>query len=554
LHHLPSDSTPKGSIEHDGKGKEMQTISRNLILTAMFSMACVCAQVQVIPQATDGANWRFTLVATNTTSSDTTALLAFYQDTGGGNTATWTPPFLEGGNFSTLTLPAGSSVFLHSPGTASTLTQGWAQITSSPGVESYIIYTYSPGNTSSDATAPAAPSASRILVPFDNTGSLSTALAVANPNLVSETISVNIRSSTGNVSTDSLSIPAQGHVAVVMPSQFTETKGQAGLAEFYTSSGTFSIIALRANNNPSTGLFSFTSAPVYSETGPPIITTGSTGGGAGDIVDAAFSIGIMNLTVSGSPMVSDLVGGAIGRYTPTEWNAPFSGTKYGPCIVYDTTFAASGNSSPGSGDSDLDAGNPLGLSGPNLPSGTTVPGFASPVGMIYSQTFPAGTLQPGGTYTLTGPGGTQVKAFDVSTSMPSNFTVTNWSAINLVNKSQAFTLNWTGAQGNEVVTSVSSVALSGTTVHAVFVGCAVPGSAGTLTIPQAALTHLLTAQAGSVTDSGTLVVEAVPSSSATFTGVSSNQTSFLPDLVGGGKANYGAFSSYIGYEKGVNIQ
>jgi hypothetical protein len=532
----------------------MQTISRNLILTALFSMACVCAQVQVIPQATDGANWRFTLVATNTTSSDTTALLTFYQDTGGGNTAAWTPPFLEGGNFSTLALAAGSSVFLHSSGTASTLTQGWAQITSSPGVEAYIIYTYSPGNTSSDATAPAAASASRILVPFDNTGNLSTALAVANPNPVSETISVNIRSSTGTVSTDSLSIPAQGHVAVVMPSQFTETKGQAGLAEFYTSSGTFSIIALRANNNPSTGVFSFTSAPVYSETGSPIITTGSTGGGggAGDIVDAAFSIGIMNLSVGGSPMVSNLAGGAIGRYTPTEWNAPFSGTKYGPCVVYDATFAANG-SSPGSGDTDLDAGT-IGLSGPNLPSGTVLQSFSSPIGPIYSAQLAPSTLQPGGTYTLTGHGGTQVKAFDVSTTMPSNFTVTNWSAINLVNKSQAFTLNWTGAQSNEVVTSVSSVVLSGTTVHAVFVGCAVPGSAGTLTIPQAALAHLLTAQAGSPTDSGTLVVEAVPSSSATFSGVSSNATSFLPDLVGGGKANYGAFTSYIGYEKGVNIQ
>ena len=261
----------------------MKNTLRNLILVPLFAVTSLYAQ-QVISQAPDGAGWKFTLVVTNTTAAETAASITFYQDTGGGNTAAWTPPLVEAVNLSALALPAGSSVFLHSTGTAAALTQGWAQISSTPGVEAYIIYTLTSGQTSSDATAPAVASATRILVPFDNTGSLGTELAVVNPNLAQETIYVTFRTTSGAINTapgsgyplaDTFNMPSQGHVAVVMPTQFPFTQGQAGLAEFYTlqnvGGGSFAIVALRSNSNPATGFFSFTSAPTYSETGPPII-------------------------------------------------------------------------------------------------------------------------------------------------------------------------------------------------------------------------------------------------------------------------------------------
>jgi hypothetical protein len=173
----------------------MKTILRNSILTALFSMACMCAQEQVIPQVADGGGWRSIVVATNTTSSDTVAAFTFNKDTGtSGATEPWTPPFLEG-SAAALNLPAGSSVFLHTPGTAAAVTQGWAQLTAGPGVVAYVIYTYTaPGNPKQDATAPAAATASRILAPFDNTTGLVTTMAVVNPNPIPLSILANFQS------------------------------------------------------------------------------------------------------------------------------------------------------------------------------------------------------------------------------------------------------------------------------------------------------------------------------------------------------------------------
>ena len=531
----------------------MRTVLRNLIVTALFSLASVCAQVQVISQFTDGADWSATLVATNTTTSDTIASLSFYMDTADGATTSWTPTFLENVNTQALAIPAGSSVFLHTPGTAATLSQGWAQILGQ-GVQAYVIYSHaSSGHPTQDATAPAIAPASGILAPFDNSNGLVTAFAIVNPNPVPLSISVNIKTTGGNVTADTVSnVPPQGHLAFLMPNQFPETAGQAGLAEFHSNAGNFTLIGLRAN---STG--AFTALPVYTESGGPIISGGggnggggNGGGGAGEVVDANFYVGILNATSGGTTKIMDVAGGSIGRFTPAHWNAPFNGTKYGPCIVFKTTYSASAPF-PNSPDAELNAGT-LELSGPNLPAGTVIPSFNSPLGPVYAGNFAAGTFQPGGTYELTSKNGTQVKPFDVKATLPSNYTITNWNSINTLDRSKSLTLNWTGAQGDEILVSVASLLL-GSTIQGVFIGCAVPGSAGTLTIPAEAMANLEAAPAGSLLASGSIAVQGIQGVTGNFSPVANAATSFLPDLIPSGKANYGAFFPYIGYQRSVSI-
>ena len=533
----------------------MRNILRNLVVTALFSMACLSAQVQVISQVADGGGWSSTLVLTNTTTNDTFASLTFYMDTSAGATTSWTPTFIEGGNTEALAIPAGSSIFLHTTGTAAAVSQGWAQL-AGQGVVGYVIYTHASGQSKQDATAPAVTAASRILVPFDNTSGLSTAFAIVNPNPEPLSISVNFKTKSGTVTTDNVpSLPQQGQLAFLMPNQFPDTAGQAGLAEFYSSSGNFTMIALRANP---TG--AFTALPIYTESGSPIIQSGSGGNGgggngggvpAGDIVDAAFSIGILNFTSSQGSQTMDVVGGAIGEFTPTNWNAPFSATKYPPCIVYKTTYSSNG--SPNGAAADLDAGASLGLKGAGLPAGTVVPSFNSPLGPVYSATFPAGTFQPGTAYELSSNGGTQVKAFGVKATLPTNYTITNWSSINTLDRSKSLTLNWTGAQGDELLISVSSLLL-GTNIQGVFIGCSVAGSAGTLTIPAAAMGNLHAVAAGSTTSAGSLGVQAINGASGNYSPVSNTSTSFLPSLIPTGKANYGAFAPYIGYQRSVSVK
>jgi len=254
----------------------MKHTLRNLILSSLFAVTSLCAQGLVIPQVADGGGWSSTVVLTNTTTSTIQVTLAFYQDTGAnGETEPWTPTFEGVPSTEGLQLAAASTVFLQmTPSNATTVTQGWGElIGTTAGVVAYVIYTYtSPtSQATSQGTAQAVTGSSRILVPFDNTGNLATELAVVNAQSSQVSIQVNIKTSDGSVSTGTtLTMAGEGQMAFGIAAKFPTTAGQSGLAEFYTNTGSFAIIALQSNTS-STGAFSFTTAPVYPQTGAPIL-------------------------------------------------------------------------------------------------------------------------------------------------------------------------------------------------------------------------------------------------------------------------------------------
>ena len=96
-----------------------------LSLAIFFSLSCVYAQVQVISQVADGGGWATTIVLTNRTATAQTAKLTFNQSIGtAGATQAWVLPFKESVSLGAINLPAGSTLFLHTPGTATTLSQG----------------------------------------------------------------------------------------------------------------------------------------------------------------------------------------------------------------------------------------------------------------------------------------------------------------------------------------------------------------------------------------------------------------------------------------------
>jgi hypothetical protein len=65
-------------------------------------------------------------------------------------------------------------MYLHTLGTAASLSQGWAMVNADAGIVAYAIFTFrSPGHQDQDGTALAAASTTRILVPFDNSSGLS---------------------------------------------------------------------------------------------------------------------------------------------------------------------------------------------------------------------------------------------------------------------------------------------------------------------------------------------------------------------------------------------
>jgi hypothetical protein len=244
-----------------------------LFLAALLAAVSIGEAQSIIPQITDGGGWKTELVLTNTSSSVASVSLTFFQESpqgnAAGNTTSWNPPFIE-------TVPtsiaAGATVLLHTTGTAANLSQGWAQVQGPATLSVYAIFEHAvPGRTNQDGTAVGAAGSTRILVPFDNTNGFTTSIAIANPTSSAESVLVGIETSGGAISQASaISLPAQGHLAFATSTQFTAAAAQSGTIEFYDASGSISVLALRFNSSGA-----FTTAPVYPQTGPPIIQSSS---------------------------------------------------------------------------------------------------------------------------------------------------------------------------------------------------------------------------------------------------------------------------------------
>jgi len=520
----------------------MKNLGAAAFFLFLFSGAA-WGQAQIIAQIVDGEVWQTTIVLTNTTAAPANASLSFFQEMAGYATQPWDLTFAEVASTASIPIPAGASLFLHTPGIAPTLTVGWGMVTAGPGVVAYAIFTKRPqGLPAQVGTSPAIPSSSRIVVPFDNTSGNVAAMAIVNASGAPETVSVNIRTTAGAVSQATLpTIPAQGHAAFTFPSQFPGSATQSGLAEFYVASGTFSILSL--SFNPAGSL---TTAPVYNGSGPPIIT-GS--GAAGSITFAGFAVGKVTANAGFPPLTPELVesaSGQFGLYSSAEWALPYSAPTVDACNMFSRSYSVFGKD-PSSPDSLLDAG-AIAVSGPNLPPGSVLTKFPSSLGPIYSLMPTHGTLALGGTYTLTGSGGTQIGPFNISATLPSSFTVTNWDAITAINRANPLAISWTGAGFDVLVITITGQTTDGSTNTNVNVTCAVAANLGTYTVPTAALAYL------PATATGFLSVTAAVNGGGTVTAVSSSGVSFTPPLVGGGSTNYGQFIPYLAANKQVTIQ
>jgi len=545
----------------------MKRALRVLVLVLLFAVSFVSAQELDVAQATDGGGWSFVLVITNTSTSDQVVSITFYQDnpSSPGETEPWTPPFVESVSPSALTVPAGSSVFLHSTGTAATLTQGWARITGS-GVQAYIVYTHASGQSSQEATAPGLTASAGALVPFENTGTFGTGVAIVNPNPAAETALLIVKAGS-SVTQANLDIPANGHItafigntAAASDSRFSAAAGQSGLMEIYIASGKLAVIALRSDTS-TTGAFAFTTAPTYGESSQTISTAGAGGGGgggggggvpAGDISVASFTIGKTTTLISGTAStVLERAGGGFGAFTPGGFDIPYIAARIGNCSVYQVSYSAS-KTSPLSPAVLLDDGSSLSLSGPSLPAAyQTIPRSSTGIGPEYVEQLPSGTLVDGGTYDLAGVGGTAVLGFKTSATLPESF-ATNLATIAEVDRSKPLTVTWTGAGFDDVVVQVTALTLSGVNVQLVAVACLAPASAGTLSVPAQALSHLPsvpTAAAGV----GVLTAYTAPAGVGPVGSASDLATSLTPNLVGGGKIKYGAFAAEYSVEESLPI-
>jgi hypothetical protein len=238
-------------------------------LTALLLWVPLSAQSLIIPHVADGGGWKTTIVLTNTSPNPATATLVFHQQTqADGSTQPWNPPIVEVVSTSGLSMAGGSTLFLNTAGTAADVSVGWAELNADSGVIGYVVFSIRAGATQDEGTAPAVAASNRILVPYDDSNGFVTDMAIVNPTGTPMDISVGFRTVDGLVSTgNTLSqVPAGGHLSFALSTQFPVIHGHVGLAEFYSATGNFSVIALRTNPTNS-----FTTAPVYFQSGAPMI-------------------------------------------------------------------------------------------------------------------------------------------------------------------------------------------------------------------------------------------------------------------------------------------
>jgi hypothetical protein len=493
-------------------------------------------QTLVIPQVADGGGWSTTIVLTNTTTSNLTGALNFRVAGAGGATAGWNLPFRDNANTSNLSIPAGSTLFLQTQGNASTVSQGWAELTADAGVVGYAIFTSrNPGRPAQDGTATAVSSSSRLLIPFDNTSDLVTAVALVNPGNNSQTVSVNIRTSDGTTSTDgSINLPSRGQIAVAMPSQFPATAGKRGLAEFHVSSGAIALVALRFNPSGA-----FASAPAYFESGTPIIAPGGGSGGGGGgggggtggggevsdntkptqqeieswISRGGYSLGSLTLSRSTTYSTTEIPGSSSTVTKTDNFSAQFqrfggadfskfmrgevvSGfpdltPKIGSCLVY--TLNPTLVRFPNLTSTGLDAGPQITSNGPNGNQAAlrqSVPMF----GFAYDAANIPNTYLASGRYTLTGPGGANVGGFTGNLNVAQEFVVTsNPDDFKLITRANGASVRWTGGEPNTLVTisgTSTVIDLGSFSAQITTFTCWQNNSAGQFTVPASVLTQL----------------------------------------------------------------
>jgi hypothetical protein len=242
------------------------TANRGQYLFQSFPSGQIPKVVTYIPQIVDGGVWKTTIVLANTTASAATARLACNQETGAANGATqpWNPTFVQSVDTQSLSLAPGGTIFLDTPGTSPTLSQGWCTVTASDGVQSHAVFSL--GLNNSQGTAAATLTGNDILIPVDNMNGSLTAVAMANPSSSSQTVTVTFQSTDGTISGSSVfQAEPNGHNTFSLSTLVPNSANRRGVAEVVIG-GSASLIALQFNS-----ALNFTSSQAYPVNNGPII-------------------------------------------------------------------------------------------------------------------------------------------------------------------------------------------------------------------------------------------------------------------------------------------
>lgn len=211
----------------------------------------------VVPHFIDGQFWQTAVTLVNLENHPTSFNVLFFDDDGYDLHVPIAGVGLTRGV--DVQLETAGSVTFQTTGTSSAQSSGWALLSqsNSDSVGSFAIFRHSPpGLQPQEATVPTVNQYdNHFLLPFDNTGTLFTGIALANPTIRSVQIPVNIRNEQGRIiDTELIPLGPYSHVAFLLGDVWRSTDGIRGTAEFLTTGFGVGALGLRFNGSAFTTL------------------------------------------------------------------------------------------------------------------------------------------------------------------------------------------------------------------------------------------------------------------------------------------------------------
>ncbi len=210
-------------------------------------------RVYSLPQVADGGDFKTSITLVNNDTTPAYVTVKFYKSEPTTHaTVAWNPPIENGDKVENVVIPPNASWSVQTAGTDAATSSGWAEVVCREKISGVAVYRQSrPDGRFQEAAVPLNSTLmQRSLLPFDNSSGFVSAMAIAN---VSQTevakVRVAFRDELGRIiKVDRLpDIPARGHYAFTLPSQWAYLADKRGTADFWITTGQISILGLRFN-------------------------------------------------------------------------------------------------------------------------------------------------------------------------------------------------------------------------------------------------------------------------------------------------------------------
>jgi hypothetical protein len=197
-----------------------------------------------------GAGWDTIITLVNKGTANAQTQVNFYDES--GNPSTLPLDFPQGGASSTSAptysqvLKPGAVLVIDSQGGATT-SVGSAQLLSDGKVSGFLIFRYLP--TVQEAAVPLqVQNSSTYTLPFDNTGGISTGIALSATSTSSTAVQILVQNDSGTtIVTDTITLPGRGHTSFVLGTRYSATGNVRGTIQFQAPPGAeIGVIGIRA--------------------------------------------------------------------------------------------------------------------------------------------------------------------------------------------------------------------------------------------------------------------------------------------------------------------